>query len=239
MGKLINLNPLTDTDIPETIARDTETTAAIAAHVAATDPHPSLWTRITNAFLTLTGGQTIIKNNPAMSIFSYASGQNHLECRTTNGSNPVLGFHRSGFSATALYHLGYGDNSLRIRNADGFDGAIIHEGNIASKIVTNRLDNNLTIIKQKLVTGITPATPGYSVTTGLNIDPNNLIGFICMVGVDQGGGSILWLIPPGFPSPGYAFTASIYAGALNVRPGSTDSANMLNRPFKALITYLG
>ena len=42
MGKLTNLNPsapLADADIPATIARDTETAAAVAAHVSATDPH--------------------------------------------------------------------------------------------------------------------------------------------------------------------------------------------------------
>lgn len=132
MGELINLNtkvPITDADIPAAIARDTETTAAITAHTAAADPHPSLWTRISNAFLSLTGGQVIQKNNPAMSVISYEASQNHLELRTTNGSNPILGFHRSGFTATALYHLGYGNNSLRIRNADGYDSALLHDSN--------------------------------------------------------------------------------------------------------------
>lgn len=43
MGKLTNLNPaapIADADIPAAIARDSETTAAINAHVGATDPHP-------------------------------------------------------------------------------------------------------------------------------------------------------------------------------------------------------
>lgn len=42
MGELINLNsaPLIDTDIPAAIARDTEVTSAIAAHVSAANPHP-------------------------------------------------------------------------------------------------------------------------------------------------------------------------------------------------------
>jgi len=42
MGKLTNLNPskpLTEADIPGSIARDAEVTAAINAHNAATDPH--------------------------------------------------------------------------------------------------------------------------------------------------------------------------------------------------------
>lgn len=37
---LKNLNPLTEADIPQPIARDTETAAAVAAHAAALDPHP-------------------------------------------------------------------------------------------------------------------------------------------------------------------------------------------------------
>ena len=120
---------LVDTDIPATIARDTEYIAADAAHVAAADPHPSLWSRIVNAFLALTGGQTITKNNPAPSPVSFAAGQNHLELRTTDGSNPILGFHRTGFTATALYHAGYGSESLRIRNADGYDSQLLHKVN--------------------------------------------------------------------------------------------------------------
>jgi hypothetical protein len=36
---LRNLNPLTDADIPSTIARDVETEAAITGHLAAADPH--------------------------------------------------------------------------------------------------------------------------------------------------------------------------------------------------------
>ncbi len=41
MGGLIDLNSqIPDTRIPAGIARDTETTAAINAHIAATDPHP-------------------------------------------------------------------------------------------------------------------------------------------------------------------------------------------------------
>ncbi len=42
---LKNLNPLADADIPATIARDTETAAAIAAHAGAADPHPAYTTQ--------------------------------------------------------------------------------------------------------------------------------------------------------------------------------------------------
>ena len=42
MGKLTNLNPaapIADGDLPQSIARDTEIADAMAAHLAATDPH--------------------------------------------------------------------------------------------------------------------------------------------------------------------------------------------------------
>lgn len=67
-----------------------------------------------------------VKNNPAINNSSYIQG--HTELRTTDGSNPILGFHKSGLSATALYHKGYGADSLRIRNADGHDYGILHDG---------------------------------------------------------------------------------------------------------------
>jgi hypothetical protein len=40
MGVIRARQPITDADIPAAIARDTETTAAITAHVVAADPHP-------------------------------------------------------------------------------------------------------------------------------------------------------------------------------------------------------
>jgi hypothetical protein len=80
---------------------------------------------------TFAGGTTINSisnlisgNTPAINNGSYSTGQNHLELRTADASNPIIGFHRSGYTATALYHAGYGINSLRMKNADGNDGPI-------------------------------------------------------------------------------------------------------------------
>lgn len=243
MGTLTNLNGITEPQIPAAIARDAEVAAAIAAHTAAADPHP--------VYLTQTEGNeryrdyaTQIFNTTTKSVgLSFGSivsnsNESGIESRAaTTASAAYMIFHRPGIFAI---HFGIDtDNKLKVGgwSMGQVSHEIIHDGNIASKTVT-RLDDNATVVKQKLVTGTTPTTPGNAISTNLNINPNNILGFTCMVGVDQGGGHILWLVPPGFPSPGYAFTASILAGALNVRPGSTDSANMLNRPFKALITYL-
>ena len=71
-----------------------------------------------------TGSYLFQRNNAAIANGSYAQGNNHIELRTNDASNPILGFHRSGYTATALYHSGYGSGSLRMRNADGNDGPI-------------------------------------------------------------------------------------------------------------------
>ena len=82
-----------------------------------------------NSNLTVTGGTNLInKNNPAMSNTSYLAGNNHIELRTTDASNPSIGFHRSGFTAVALYHDA--NNSLRLRDANtGSDSLMWHSSN--------------------------------------------------------------------------------------------------------------
>jgi hypothetical protein len=82
--------------------------------------------------LSITSTTNLInKNNPAIANGSYASGQNHLELRTTDNSNPAIGFHRSGATAVTLYHT---DNStLRLRDANtGTDSILIHTNNYNS-----------------------------------------------------------------------------------------------------------
>ncbi len=85
-----------------------------------------------DANATATGAYLFSKNNPAISNTSYATTNNHIELRTGDGSNPIIGFHRAGFSATALYHSNYGIDSLRMRNADGNDGPIFSTFNDGS-----------------------------------------------------------------------------------------------------------
>ena len=77
---------------------------------------------------TATGSYLFQRNNPGIQNGSYGVGNNHIELRTTNGSNPILGFHRAGFTASALYHSGYGPGLLRIRGADGTDGEVFWGG---------------------------------------------------------------------------------------------------------------
>lgn len=72
----------------------------------------------------LSGSNLIQRNNPAISNTSYVQGNSSLELRTTDGSSPVLGFHRSGYTAVAVYNDI--NNSLRVRDANtGTDSAIL------------------------------------------------------------------------------------------------------------------
>ncbi|MCC3507567.1 MAG: hypothetical protein JGK23_33880 [Microcoleus sp. PH2017_19_SFW_U_A] len=90
MGELIDLNrkTITDADLPATTATDAEVAQAIAAHEAKTDPHPSLWARIVAGFLSLAGGQRILKNNPPITYTSFFGGSNHFLPFTREGYQP-------------------------------------------------------------------------------------------------------------------------------------------------------
>lgn len=198
MGNLIDLNSqIPDSRIPDGIARDSETLAAINAHVGSNDPHP--------IYLTQIEGDARYRQTTAA---------------LTDADIPSAIARDTEYIAADAAHVA---------------AANPHPGMITA--VT--LDNNVTIVKQKLLTGTTPATPGHSLSMPLGINPSLLLGFSCMVGIDQGGGNLIWSVPPGIPFPGYAFSASIFADIFRVRPDLTNSGNILNRPFKALIYYIG
>jgi len=237
MGRLTNLNPpkaLTEADIPADVARDAEVTLALADHVQATDPHPSLWARISSAFLAITGGQRILKNNPPLGDESYIVPNNTLELTTNNGTSfPILGFHRGGVSATALYHAGYGNQSLRIRNADGYDSELLHRSNHTA------LDNPHPQYSRKTVyKGNMPTTAGHSASFIHGIPEANIEGFHCMV-LGAGG---FWVLPnsplPNSPFAGYDWTVTIFQTVVNIRANSDNSSNVLGRPYRCIIFHL-
>ena len=150
MGELIDLNSqVPENRMSSAMATDAELAAASAAHEAKTDPHPNLWQRIVAGFLSLAGGQMILRNNPPITSASFYGGANHIELATNDGSNPIIAFHKGRISATSLYHSGYGDNSLRLCNADGLDAALLHDGNIGTKTAGNA--NNLLNLLSVLV----------------------------------------------------------------------------------------
>ncbi len=218
---------LTDGDIPAAIARDTEVTAGINAHVVVSDPHPSLWTRITNAFLALTGGQTIVKNNPGLSAVSYAAGQSHLELRTTNGSNPILGLHRAGFTATALYHAGYGSESLRIRNADGYDSELLHK--------VNHLDvPGIHSVRCTLIS-TTVAAVGLETTVSFSPIPfAKIVGISCQIVENLGASGFRFILKAG--GGDFAPTPLLHSGF--VRVPAVSASQLVGLPLHILIWHI-
>lgn len=241
MGELINLNPLTITDanIPAAIARDTETAAAIAAHAAAADPHPNLWTRITSAFLALTGGQQIIRNNPAIASDSFLAPKNHFELATNNGSNPILGFHRGGFSATALYHSGYGNNSLRIRNADGFDGALLHEGN---HIAAANPHPQYPRFFRAIYSSQCPATANQTVTVTHGLTVSNIRSFTAFATLYPNTISEMRIQPGGVGLPSWVGGNCYYSvdiGPINISiRTNANSATIANAPLTIVVDHV-
>ena len=141
-----------------------------------------------DADATGTGSYLFNRNNPAIGNGSYAQGNNNIELRTTNASNPILGFHRAGFTATALYHSGYGINSLRIRNADGNDGPIFSTFNdgSGSGLDADLLDGlNATSANSGSTVVSRDGSGNFSagtITASLNGNANSVGGFNASVG---------------------------------------------------------
>jgi hypothetical protein len=115
-------------------------------------PNPHSAINSGNTTLTLDGvnrrvGINVISPSSKLEILhntTLANGmydQSNIEVVTNDASNPSIGFHRSGYTATALYHAGYGNNSLRIRNADGLDAALLHEGNMGTYGIQNQFSS--------------------------------------------------------------------------------------------------
>jgi hypothetical protein len=125
MGRLTNLNPpaaLTDSDIPGSIARDAELTAALAeltaaltAHVNAPDPHSNYLRK--NAFDPASHAQTFTASVKAVGVSGGGLTQFPDNCgfgviASDESSAAFLSFLRPGIYGV---HLGLGtDNQMRI-----------------------------------------------------------------------------------------------------------------------------
>jgi hypothetical protein len=100
----------------------------------------------------MSGKLAIQKNNAAISSNSYSGG--HIELRTVDGSYPVLGFHRAGSSAVALYHDSI--SSLRLKDVNGGDFQMFHSGNLTN---LNQLSNGPGYATAASVPAVNPSTP--------------------------------------------------------------------------------
>jgi hypothetical protein len=107
MGKLTNLNPpatITDADIPGSIARDAEVSAAIAAHSSASNPHTQYALR--SEFYSYGNIGTAA---PVSAAFNFMGGGTTSAERAQNGA--FFAFHRPGIAAN---YFGLAtDNTLR------------------------------------------------------------------------------------------------------------------------------
>ncbi|UOF90753.1 pyocin knob domain-containing protein [Fodinisporobacter ferrooxydans] len=65
------------------------------------------------------------KNNTALSSASYAQG--NIEVVTNDGSSPIIGFHREGYYAKAMYL--HQDGSMRTMGSDGIDAKLWDSSN--------------------------------------------------------------------------------------------------------------
>jgi hypothetical protein len=229
MGELINLNGQLSGEIPDSITRDVELENAIANHVTLDNPHPSLWTRILDSFLALSGGQQILKNNPATSFLSFFGGRNHVELATNDGSNPAVGFHRGGISATTLYHAGYGDDSLHIINADGYQSPLLHNSN-------HVFDTTMHGVRTALLGMTTPARLNDLSFVSIGaINPDKILGITGVVVITSGTNKAV-VFPGGGGGVQQTYHLSVSNGLVVCRTTS-DSTSVLGLPVKVTIWY--
>jgi hypothetical protein len=223
------------------LATDAEVAQAIANHEAKTDPHPNLWQRIVAGFLSLAGGQRILKNNPPITYASFLGGANHLELGTDNGSNPILAFHKEGISAVSLYHVGYGNELLRLQSADGLNAALIHDGNIGTKTAANAdfaggitLDSGAPT-RWRLIEGTTAVAQGSSVSIAHGLDPTKILSVQVLVRATST--AIVQANNQNGVGSGHRFDYAVIGKNLFVNNVADQSASLLSRPFSAVITY--
>jgi hypothetical protein len=104
-GTQLVFDPLVDADIPATIARDTEVTAAVAAHVAAVDPHTQYLTQTEGdaRYRELTDAVTYaeLTGKPAVLALLF-SGTGTPEGAVTAGVGSLF-LRTDGGAATTLY----------------------------------------------------------------------------------------------------------------------------------------
>jgi hypothetical protein len=221
--------PLIPSDIPASQATDAEVTTEIEKHAAKEDPHPAFWTRILNTFMRLVGGQQILKNNPLIAYTSFLSSNSHIELATNDGSNPIIGFHRGGRSGTALYHAGYGKDSIKIINADGYDAELLHK--------VNHLDlPDVHGTRTAFLSLVIPNTINGSSSLPLGaINPDKIVKIDGMVVVTSGTNKAL--VPAGGTGvAGNSYFLSVSNGFIICRTTS-DSASILGQTVKVTIWY--
>ncbi|MFW5704348.1 MAG: hypothetical protein ACOCXG_00765, partial [Nanoarchaeota archaeon] len=155
---------------------------------------------------TMTGELTISKNNAAISNAAYSDG--NIELRTTDGSFPRIGFHRSGYDAIALYYAGgVGSTAkLRMKSSNGDDSLIWHSLNDGSGSgldadLLDGIDNSRFVVQRSDISASTSwdaqTVPGmYGVAsssgfTGTGAPPSGIYGYGVLVVEERDGQGIV------------------------------------------------
>jgi hypothetical protein len=101
-ANVVGFVALEEADIPSTIARDTEVTAAVAAHVAAVDPHPGYLTPAEGnaAYQPLTAALSFIFRGAGDPEGVVMAAQGSLFLRTDGGAGTTVYAKNSGAGNT-------------------------------------------------------------------------------------------------------------------------------------------
>ncbi|MEG4807926.1 hypothetical protein QUA82_09875 [Microcoleus sp. F8-D3] len=189
----VQSRPLTDSDIPESIARDTEVTAAINSHKAETDPHP--------IYLTQAEGDGRYRQNSAAITDAELPSTIARDTEVTAAINS----HKAETDPHPIY----------LTQAEG-----------DARYGTSAL-------KSTIFTGTMPTAAGNSASFIHGIPSANIRCFNCMVQTPDG----IWVLPGGFPFPGYQYHCSIFQTVCNVRLGSSDNNLVAGRPYIVTIFH--
>ena len=97
-GTALGFGPLVDADIPATIARDTEVTAAITAHEAASNPHPTYLTQAEGdaAYQPLAAVLSMLHTGTGSPEGVLTATVGHIYLRSDGGASTTLYVKESG-----------------------------------------------------------------------------------------------------------------------------------------------
>jgi hypothetical protein len=246
MGELIDLNSqIPDSRIPSLIARDTETTAAIAAHVAAADPHPT--------YLTQTEGDGLYR--------ARLTALTDVDIPATIARDTEITAAIAAHVAAADPHPTYltqteGDGLYRARLTALTDvdipATIARDTEITAAIAAHVAivdphpvyltqaegDGRYPVFTQTIIETLTPATQGAVIwfAHGLVVTKIQTITSLINVNLSNAAG-FMPFIPPGglIGLPGYFYTIHVEMNNICLRLHATDSANILSKSIKVVV----
>lgn len=219
MGELIDLNlkAVTDADIPSTIARDTETAAAIAGHSL----HPTLRRLDFGSSLGNLSGfyEGLNSLNVPTQVGGLSNWVHLIECRHSDPNNNYALQIASSFF----------DQNLYSRSLNGAGGTSWNKIAFFSEIP-----------KQKIIAVTSGIVQGAMTSSVHGLDQLKIIGFRALMRINQSisAGFIPLILPGGLAGlTGYNYSAQLDAGSCIVRLHPTDSSWLLSRTVTFIIDH--